>query len=212
MAHLAHVGVTITISVPLITGMHPHHRSLQYLHHSICVHLQQVPHGIHLRHTLDQKTKGTTVTEILAPVMGWISTKALSKLLHLPLRYFASFFTALLDCGASHNFISEGLVNQIGTVTPTKVEPMPIWLADQSVMTSDHSVTLPIWFILYHICNFFPFYCIYLNTWYVAWNGVVFLIFTDCELDFMSCDLKNWWWIFGTQGCHTSMSYYWGTV
>ena len=30
---------------------------------------------------------------------------------------------------------------------------MPIWLADHSVMTSDHSVTLPIRFALYHICN-----------------------------------------------------------
>ena len=30
---------------------------------------------------------------------------------------------------------------------------MPIWLADHSVMTSDHSVTFPIRFSLYHICN-----------------------------------------------------------
>ena len=52
---------------------------------------------------------GTPVTETLAPVMGWISTNALSKLLHLPLRCLS--FTALLDCGASHNFISEELVN-----------------------------------------------------------------------------------------------------
>ena len=54
---------------------------------------------------------GTPVTETLAPVIGWISMTALSKLLHLPLRYFDSLFTALLDCGASHNFISEELVN-----------------------------------------------------------------------------------------------------
>ena len=54
---------------------------------------------------------GTPVTETLAPVMGWISTNASSKLLHLPLRCFDSSFTALLDCGASHNFISEDLVN-----------------------------------------------------------------------------------------------------
>ena len=65
---------------------------------------------------------GTPVTETLAPVMGWITTNASSKLLHLPLRCFDSLFTALLDCGASHNFISEDLVNRIGTVTPTKVD------------------------------------------------------------------------------------------
>ena len=93
------------------------------------------------------------MTEILAPAMGWISTNASSNLLHLPLRCFDSSFTALLDCGASHNFISEDLVNQIGTVTPTKVDLMPIWLADQSVMTSDHSVTLPIRFTPYHVCD-----------------------------------------------------------
>ena len=98
-------------------------------------------------------TVGTPVTETLAPAMGWISTNASSNLLHLPLRCFDSSFTALLDCGASHNFISEDLVNQIGTVTPTKVDPMPIWLADQSVMTSDHSVTLPIRFTPYHVCD-----------------------------------------------------------
>ena len=85
--------------------------------------------------------------------MGSISINASSKLLHLPLRCFDSFFTALLDCGASHNFISEDLGNQIGTVTPTKVDPMPIWLAAQSVITLDHSVTLPIRFTSYHICD-----------------------------------------------------------
>ena len=84
------------------------------------------------------------MTETLAPVMGWISMNASSQLLHLPLRCFNSFFTALLDCGASHNFISENLVNQIGAVTPIKVNPMPIWLNDQSIMTSDHSFTFPI--------------------------------------------------------------------
>ena len=36
-------------------------------------------------------TMGTPVTETLAPVMGWINTNALSKLLHLPLRCFDSF-------------------------------------------------------------------------------------------------------------------------
>ena len=72
----------------------------------------------------------TPVTETLAPAIGWISTNALSNLLHLPLRYCNSSFAALLDCGASHNFISEDLVNQIGNVTPTKVDPMPIQLAD----------------------------------------------------------------------------------
>ena len=40
MAHPDNVGVTITISVPLITGMSPHRHSLQYLYHSICVCLQ----------------------------------------------------------------------------------------------------------------------------------------------------------------------------
>ena len=85
--------------------------------------------------------------------MGWISTNASSKLLHLPLRCFNSLFTALLDCGASHNFISEDLVCQISMVTPAKVNPMPIWLADQSVMTSDHSVTLPIRFTPYYVCD-----------------------------------------------------------
>ena len=96
---------------------------------------------------------GTPVTETLAPMMGWISTNALSKLFRLPLRCFDSLFTALLDCRASHSFISEDLVNQIGNVTPKKVDLMPIWLADQSVMTSDHSGTLPIRFTLYYICN-----------------------------------------------------------
>ena len=96
---------------------------------------------------------GTPVTGILAPTMGWISTSASSKLFHLPLRYFDSSFTALLDCGASHNFISEDLVNRIGTVPPMKVDPMPIRLADQSVMTLDHSVTLSIRFTSYHVCE-----------------------------------------------------------
>ena len=72
---------------------------------------------------------------------------------HLPLRCFNSLFTVFLDCGASHNFISEDLVNQIGMVTPTKVNPMPNWLADQSVMTLDHSITLPIRFTPYHVCD-----------------------------------------------------------
>ena len=93
------------------------------------------------------------MTETSALVMGWINTNASSNLLHLPLRYVDSFFTALLDCGAFHNFITEDLVNQIGTVTPTKVDPMPIWLVNQSVVTLDHSVTLPIRFTLYHICD-----------------------------------------------------------
>ena len=93
------------------------------------------------------------MTEILAPVMGWISTNASSKLLHLPLRCFNSLFTALLDCGASHNLISKELVNRIYTVTPLKVAPMPVRLADQSVMTLDHSITLPIRFTMYHVCN-----------------------------------------------------------
>ena len=88
------------------------------------------------------------MTETLAPVMGWISTNTSSKLLHLPLRCFDSLFTVFLDCEASHNFISEDLVNRIGTVTPTKVEPMRIQLADQSVITSDHYVTFPIKFTL----------------------------------------------------------------
>ena len=70
------------------------------------------------------------MAEALALEMGWISTNALSNLLHLPLRCFDSSFTALVDCGASHNFISQNLVNQLSTVTPTKVDPMPIWLAD----------------------------------------------------------------------------------
>ena len=78
---------------------------------------------------------------------------ASSKLLHLPLRCFYSLFTVLLDCAASHNFISEGSVNRIGTVTSVKVAPMPVRLADQSVMTSDHSVTLPVKFTLYHVHN-----------------------------------------------------------
>ena len=69
------------------------------------------------------------------------------------MRCFDSSFTAFLDCGASHNFISKDLINQIGTVTPTKLDPMPIWLADQSVMTSDYSVTLPIRCTLYHVCD-----------------------------------------------------------
>ena len=98
-------------------------------------------------------TMGTPVTETLAPVMGWISTNALSKLLHLPLRCYDSSFTVLLDCRASHNLISEDLVNQIGIVTPTKVDPMPIPLADQYVMALDHSVTLPIRFTLYQVCD-----------------------------------------------------------
>ena len=94
---------------------------------------------------------GTPVTEpISAPVMGWISTNASSNLLHLPLRCFDSSFTAFLDCRASYNFISKDLVNQISTVNPTKVNPMPIWLADHSVMTLDHSVTLPIGFTPSH--------------------------------------------------------------
>ena len=96
---------------------------------------------------------GTPVTEILARVMGWISTNASSKLLYLPLRCFYSSFTALVDCAASHNFISEDLVNQIGTVTPTIVKPMPVQQADQSIMTSDYFVTLPIRFTPYHVCN-----------------------------------------------------------
>ena len=94
---------------------------------------------------------GTLVTETLE--MGWISTNALSKLLHLPLKCFDSSFTIFLDCRASHNFISEDLLNRIGNITPTKVDSMTVWLADQLVMTSDHAVTLSIRFTLYNICN-----------------------------------------------------------
>ena len=67
----------------------------------------------------------TPVIETLVPVMEWTSTNASSKLLHLPLRCFDPLFTALLDCGDSHNFISKDLVNQISTITPTRVNPMP---------------------------------------------------------------------------------------
>ena len=56
VAHQAHVGVTITISVLPIIGMSPHHRSIWDFHHSICIFLHQVPRGIHLHHTPDQKT------------------------------------------------------------------------------------------------------------------------------------------------------------
>ena len=70
------------------------------------------------------------MTEVLAPVIGWISTTASSKLLHLPLKCFNNLFTALLDYGATYSFISEDLVNQIGNVTPTKVNPMPVQLVD----------------------------------------------------------------------------------
>ena len=96
---------------------------------------------------------GTLVTETLAPVMGWTNTNALSKLIHLPVRCFNSSFTALLDCGACYNFISEELVNQIGTVTPMKIALMPVWLADQFVMILDYSVSLPIRFTPNHVCN-----------------------------------------------------------
>ena len=85
--------------------------------------------------------------------MGWINTNASSKLLHLPLRCFNSSFTALLDFRASHNFISEELINRIGIVTAVKVAPMLVQLADQSVMILDYSDTLPIRFTLYHVCN-----------------------------------------------------------
>ena len=77
------------------------------------------------------------MTETLVPVMEWISMNVSSKLFHLPLRYFNSLFTALLDYGASHNFTTEDLVKEIRIVTPLKVNPMPICLADQSVMTLD---------------------------------------------------------------------------
>ena len=43
MAHLSHVGLTITISVLQNTGMRPHHCSIWDLLHSICIHLQQGP-------------------------------------------------------------------------------------------------------------------------------------------------------------------------
>ena len=69
------------------------------------------------------------------------------------MRSFNSSFTALLDCGASYNFISKESVKQIGIVTPTKVNPMPVRLADQSVITLDYSVTLPMRFTPYHVCN-----------------------------------------------------------
>ena len=58
-------------------------------------------------------------------------------------------------------------------------------------MTLDHSVTLPIRFTPYHICNIVFHIVPTLTPWYVAWNGVVFLIFTGCELDFASCDLNH---------------------
>ena len=93
------------------------------------------------------------MTETLAPAMGWISTNASSKLLHLPLRCFEIYFTAFLDCGACHIFFFEELVNQISTITPKNVDPMPIRLADQSVMSSDHSFAFPIRFTLCHVCN-----------------------------------------------------------
>ena len=38
-------------------------------------------------------------------------------------------------------------------VTPTKVNPMPTRLADQSIITSDHSFTLPIRFTPYYVCD-----------------------------------------------------------
>ena len=56
MAYWAHVGVTTTILVFQNTGMCLYCCNLRYLHHSIHVHLQQVPHGVHLQHTLEQKT------------------------------------------------------------------------------------------------------------------------------------------------------------
>ena len=85
--------------------------------------------------------------------MGWINTNASSRSLHLPVRCFNVLFTALLDCRAYHNFISEDLVNWIGNIAPTKVNPMPFQLANQSVMTLDYSIALPISFTLYHVCN-----------------------------------------------------------
>ena len=45
------------------------------------------------------------------------------------------------------------MVNQIGVITPMKVNPMPVQLADQFIMTLDYSVTLPIRFTTYHICD-----------------------------------------------------------
>ena len=132
------------------------------------------------------------MTETLASMMGWISTNALSKLFHLPLRCFDSLFTALLDCGASHSFISEDLVNQIGNVTPKKVDLMPIRLADQAVMTSDHSVTLPIRFTPYYICN--VAFCIVPTLTHgmllrMEWFSFIFLWI--CELDFTNYDLNH---------------------
>ena len=53
VAHQAHVGVTITISVFRITGMSPHHHIIQDLQYNTCVCLQQVPRGVHLHHTPD---------------------------------------------------------------------------------------------------------------------------------------------------------------
>ena len=90
---------------------------------------------------------------ISVPVIGWISTNASSNLLHLPLRCFDSSFTAFLDCRVSYNFISKNLVYRISTVNPIKVNPMPIWLADHSVMALDHSVTLPIGCTPSHFCD-----------------------------------------------------------
>ena len=109
---MAYIGVTITISVFRITGMCPYHHSLQYLHHSICVRLQPGPVGsTSIILWTNKLIMGTPVTETLAPVIGWISMTASLKLLHLPLRYFYSLFIALLDYKASHNLISEDLVN-----------------------------------------------------------------------------------------------------
>ena len=45
------------------------------------------------------------------------------------------------------------LVNQISTITPTKVEPISVQLASQPIITLDHSVSLPIRFTPYHVCN-----------------------------------------------------------
>ena len=154
VAHPVHVGVTTTISVPLIIGLSLTTAASNTSTTVYASTSNRSPVGSTSVILWTKKlTMGTPVTEILAPMIGWITTNASSKLLPLPLRCFNSSFTALLDCGASHDFISEDLVNQIGIKTPTKVEPMPIHLADQSIMTSDYSVSLPIRFTLYHVCN-----------------------------------------------------------
>ena len=128
---------------------------------------------------------GTPVTETLAPVIGWININASSKLLYLPLRCFNSLFTAFLDCVASHNLISEELVNRIGIVTPMKVDPMPVWVADQSVIKSDQSVSLPIRFTPYHICDIV--FCIVPTLTHGILLGMEWLSSSSLVVNWTSC-------------------------